>query len=480
MFRRIAVLALLATAISSYVNGAPEKSGRDAAQPQTEAEKLCNQLEALRDAALTDDYAYHELAHLTENIGPRGLGSPQAEAATEFVAAEMRKLGLDAKLEAVHVPKWDRGIETAELVEYPGQAPGSTQKIVLTALGGNTPTPNEGIAADVVVVRNYNELARLGQNHVSGKIVLFHVVYDKQKALANYTPEAYGEVAQYRQEGAQKAAALGAVACLVRSAGSADFRLPHTGSSAPAGIPAGAVSSEDADLIDHLSKQGRVRMHLTMTAHFGAEVVTHNVIADLEGSDHPEQVVVVSGHLDSWDLGTGAIDDGAGVAVAMESVQLLNQLGLRPRRTVRVIAWMDEESFGSGHAAYAKDYKAEFANHAAAVESDLGASHPFGVYAKVKPAELKLLDPVQDALESFGANIMRRVDGNPGSDLGPLADAGVPTFAPIQDGRTYFDYHHSAADTLDKVIPQQLRENAAVVAVLTYFLAEMPQPFSRD
>jgi len=232
-------------------------------------------------------------------------------------------------------------------------------------------------------------------------------------------------------------------------------------------------------LIDHLAKQGRVRMHLTMTAHFGEVVMAHNVIADLKGSEHPEQVVVVSGHLDSWDLGTGAIDDGAGVAVAMESVQLLQQLGLHPRRTVRVIAWMDEESFGSGHSAYAKDYKADLANHVGAIESDLGASHPFGVYAKVKSAELKLLDPVQDVLESFGANIMRLVDVNPGSDLGPLADAGVPTFAPIQDGRTYFDYHHSAADTLDKVIPQQLRENAAVVSVLTYFLAEMPKPFSK-
>ena len=479
MLRKIAVLALLAATLGSSAKGAPGKPGSAAAQPQTEAEKLSNQLVALRDAALTDDYAYHELAHLTENIGPRGLGSPQAEAAAEYVAAEMRKLGLDAKLEAVRVPKWYRGIETGELIEYPGQAPGSTQKIVLTALGGNAPTPPEGITADVVVVKNYKELSRLGRKDVAGKIVLFYAVYDKQKAISNYTPEAYGEVAQYRVDGAQKAAALGAVACLVRSAGSADFRLPHTGSSVPAGIPAGAVTAEDGDLMDHLARQGRVRMHMTMTAHFGEEVVTHNAIADLKGSEHPEQVVVVSGHLDSWDLGTGAIDDGAGVAMAMESVQLLRQLGLHPRRTVRVIAWMDEESFGSGHTAYAKDYRAEFANHVAAIESDLGASHPFGVYAKVKPAELKLLDPVQDVLGSFGANIMRGVETNPGSDLGPLAEAGVPSFAPIQDGRTYFDYHHSAADTLDKVIPQQLRENAAVVSVLTYFLAEMPEPFSR-
>lgn len=479
MSPKIAAFVLLAIAISSHSQNTFGKTGHDQEQPQTGAEKLTSQLAALRDAALADDYAYLQLAHLTENIGPRPLGSPQAQAATEYVAAEMRRLGLEVRLEEVHVPKWIRGIETGELVEYPGQAPGSTQKVVLTALGGNAPTPPEGITAEVVVVRNFEELSRLGRKDVAGKIVLFYAVYDKQKAISNFSGDAYGEVALYRSLGAKKAAELGAAASLVRSAGSADYRLPHTGGSMPAGIPAGAVTTEDADLIDHLAKQGKVRMHLTMTARFAEDVLTHNVVADLKGSEHPEQVVIVSGHLDSWDLGTGTIDDAAGVAVAMESAQLLQQLRLHPRRTVRVIAWMDEESFGSGRTAYARDHKAEFANYVGAIECDLGAAHPFGLYAKIKPAGLMSLKPVQDVLQSFGANLIRLSEGSPGSDIGPLAEAGVPSFAPIQDARTYFDYHHSAADTLDKVIPQQLRENAAVLAVLTYLLAEMPEPLPR-
>ncbi len=479
MRREIAVFVLLSIAMSCHSQAMFGRDAHDQEQPQSESEKLNSQLAAVCDAALADDYAYRQLAHLTENIGPRPLGSPQAQAATEYVAAEMRKLGLEVRLEEVHVPKWIRGIETAELVEYPGQAPGSQQKVVLTALGGNAPTPPEGITAEVVVVRNFEELSRLGRKDVAGKIVLYYAVYDKQKALTNFSLDAYGEVVLYRGLGAKKAAELGAAASLVRTAGSADYRLPHTGGSAPAGIPAGAVTTEDADMIYHLAKQGKVRMHLTMTSRFAEDVLTHNVVADLKGSEHPEQVVVVSGHLDSWDLGTGTIDDGAGVAAAMESAQVLQKLGLHPRRTVRVIAWMDEESFGSGSKAYARDHKAEFADHVAAIECDLGAGHPFGVYAEVKPAQLTLLKPVQDVLQSFGANLLKLSEGSPGADITPLAEAGVPSFAPIQDTRTYFDYHHSAADTLDKVIPQQLRENAAVLAVLTYFLAEMPEPFPR-
>jgi carboxypeptidase Q len=332
--------------------------------------QLRTDLSALRDAALTDDYAYRQVAHLTDNIGPRGIGSPQAAAAVQYVADELRKLGLEVRLEEVKVPHWMRGVETAELVEYPGQAPGTSQKIVLTALGGNTPTPPDGITAEVVVVNSFDELKSLGREKVAGKIVLFNVVFDKQKAANGMAGEAYGEAVAYRGGGAKAAAELGAVASLVRSVGNADYRLPHTGWSAAAGIPAGAVTSEDADLMARLSAQGKVRMHLTLTSQTGPDVVSYNVIADLKGSEHPEQVVIVSGHLDSWDLGTGAIDDAAGVAVAMETAELVERLHLHPKRTIRVIAWMDEENGGRGHDAYAKDYAAELSNHVAAMESD--------------------------------------------------------------------------------------------------------------
>jgi carboxypeptidase Q len=441
--------------------------------------QLKRELSELRNAALSDDYAYRQVAHLTDNIGPHGIGSPQAAAAVQYVADELRKLGLEVHLEEVKVPHWIRGVETAELVEYPGQAPGTSQKIVLTALGGNTPTSPDGITAEVVVVNSFDELKALGREKVAGKIVLFNVVFDKQKAASGMAGEAYGEAVAYRGGGAKAAAELGAAASLVRSVGNADYRLPHTGWSAAAGIPAGAVTSEDADLMARLSAQGKVRMRLTLTSQTGPDVLSYNVIADLKGSEHPEQVVIVSGHLDSWDLGTGAIDDAAGVAVAMETAELVQRLHLHPSRTIRVIAWTDEENGGRGHDAYAKDYAAELANHVAAMESDTGAAHPLGFEAKINPKGLLLLKPVQDVLQSFGANVIRLTERSPGADIAPLAKAGVPTLGVMQDARTYFNYHHTAADTLDKIVPQELRENAAAMAVMGWALANLPEPLPR-
>jgi len=350
---------------------------------------------------------------------------------------------------------------------------------VLTALGGNTPTPAEGLTAEVVVVRNYDELKALGKDAVKGKIVLFNVPFDKQKATDGFGGDAYGEAVAYRGAGAKAAAEFGASAALVRSVGGADYRIPHTGWSDQAGISAGAVTSEDADLMAHLASQGKVRMHLILTAHDGPEVTSYNVIGDLKGSEHPEQVVIVSGHLDSWDLGTGAIDDAAGVAVAMETAELLQRLHLHPKRTLRVIAWMDEENGGRGHDAYEKDYVSEFPKYAGAIESDLGASHPLGFNAKINASGLPLLQPVQNILKAFGASMMRITTYSPGSDIAPMATAGVPSFGVMQESRTYFNYHHTPADTLDKIVPQELRENAAAAAVLGYALANMPDLLPR-
>lgn len=456
------------------------------AQPQTsQAEQanfppqLLEELSAIKAAALSDDYAYRQVAHLTENIGPRPSGSLQAKAAVDYVAAELRELGLDVHLEEVKVPHWVRGAETAELTEYSGQAAGTTQKVVLTALGGSTSTPAEGITADVVVVNNFDELKALGHDKVAGKIVLFNELFDKQKAAGGMAFVAYGEAVRYRGAGPKAAADLGAVAALVRSVGSADFRLPHTGFSFPAGIPAGAVTAEDSDLIAHLSTQGKVRMHLTLTPQKLPDAASYNVIADLKGSEHPEQYVVVSGHLDSWDLGTGAIDDGAGVVVAMEAAEVLQKLHLRPKRTLRVIAWMDEESGGAGSQTYTKDYSAEFIRTAAAIESDSGAAHPLGFDVKMSPHAAELLRPVLAILQSFGATAVMPSSYPPGADIAAMAEAGVPALGLLQDGRTYFNYHHSAADTLDKIVPAELRENAAAMAVMGYALASMKDPLPR-
>jgi Zn-dependent M28 family amino/carboxypeptidase len=234
------------------------------------------------------------------------------------------------------------------------------------------------------------------------------------------------------------------------------------------------VTAEDADLMARLSAQGKVRMHLTLTPSRLPDVTSYNVVADVKGSEHPEQIVVVSGHLDSWDLGTGAIDDAAGVAIAMETAQLLTRLHLHPKRTVRVIAWMDEENGGRGREAYSAAHAGEFANHVAAIESDLGAGHPLGFAVKMSPKAQEALHPVQEILESFGANLIRPSVMAPGSDISAMSKLGI-----MQDTRTYFDYHHTAADTLDKIVPERLRENAAAMAVMGYALATMPEPLPR-
>ncbi|HEY7302063.1 MAG TPA: M20/M25/M40 family metallo-hydrolase [Xanthobacteraceae bacterium] len=441
------------------------------------AELLAN-LARLRDAALASDYAWQQVAHLSENIGPRLAGSLQAEAAVNYVANELRRLGLEVKLEDVTVPHWVRGEEKAELTKYPGQAAGTVQKIVLTALGNSAATPADGLTADVVVVSDFDELTALGHDKVAGRIVLFNEKFDKRMAAAGRAGAAYSQAVAYRGRGPRAAATLGAVAALVRSVGSADYRLPHTGASGRAGIPAAAVAAEDADLLAHLTQQGRVVMHLVLTPQTLPDVVSHNVIADLKGSEHPEQIVIVSGHLDSWDLATGATDDAAGVAVAMAAAELCKRLGLTPRRTLRVVAWMNEENGGSGNKRYMAEYESSLSNHIAAIESDLGAGHPLGFAGMFSASARAPLRQIAKVLSPIGATLVEE-SGHAPADVSPMGRRGVPAFGLMQDERTYFNYHHTAADTLDKIDPQELAENAAVMVVLGFALADMPEALPR-
>jgi carboxypeptidase Q len=439
-------------------------------------------LKGLQQAALTSDYAYRQVAHLANNIGPRLSGSAQTAKAVEYVANELKAIGCEVQLEKVMVPHWVRGEETATLVQFPGQAPNTTQKIVLCALGDSIATPPEGIEAEVVVARNFDELKSLPRDKVAGKIVLFNYPFDKQMAVEGRGGEAYGEAVAYRSHGPSEAARQGAIACLIRSVGGADYRLPHTGqtdyANDAAKIPAGAVSAEDADLIADLVRQGPVRMKLILTPQTLPEVESANVIGDVKGSEHPEQVIIVSGHLDSWDLGTGATDDAAGVAISMEAANLAQRLHLKPKRTIRVIAWMNEENGLAGSKQYAKDHQKEMLNHFAAMEIDGGAGHPLGINIKAKPEVKKILAPVAAILQDSGAGILNSVE-HCGADIKPLEEAGVPAFSPIQDSRFYFNYHHTAADTLDKIVPKELAENSALVAVLAFALANMEQPLPR-
>jgi len=385
-------------------------------------------------------------------------------------------------LEKVMVPHWVRGEETAALIQFPGQAENTTHKIVLCALGPSVATPPEGLMAQVIAVKDFEEFKTLRRDQIAGKIVLFNYPFDKAMADEGRGFEAYGQAVMYRSDGPATAAAQGAVACLVRSVGSANYRLPHTGATkyvdGVTKIPAAAVTAEDADLTADLVKQGPVTMKLVLTPQSLPDVPSFNVIGDVKGSEHPEQVVIVSGHLDSWDLGTGAIDDAAGVAVAMEVANVISKLHLRPKRTIRVIAWMNEENGSKGSKQYAADHANEIPNHFAAMEIDGGAGHPLGLYLRAPQEAKTMLTPLASVLQTSGAGLLAFSD-HAGADIGPLEKAGVPAFAPIQDSRFYFQYHHTAADTLDKVVPKELAENSAVAALAAYGLPNLEQPLPR-
>jgi carboxypeptidase Q len=462
--------------------GASSPNASPSPTPAVFSAQTLTELKRLQQTALTSDYAYRQVAHLANNIGPRLTGSAQAAKAVEYVAGELKAIGCEVQLEKVMVPHWVRGEETAALIQFPGQAQSTTQKIVLCALGGSVATPPQGIEADVIVVRNFDELKSIPRDKVAGKIVLFNYPFDKHMAAEGRGNEAYGEAVVYRSDGPSTAARQGAVACLIRSVGGADYRLPHTGQTDYANdapkIPAGAVTAEDADLIADLVRQGPVKMKLVLTPQTLPDVESANVIGDIRGSEHPEQVIIVSGHLDSWDLGTGAIDDGAGVAVSIEVANLIQKLHLKPKRTIRVIAWMNEENGSAGSKQYAKDHEKDWANHFAAMETDGGAGHPLGVNIKGKPELKKMLASVAAILQESGAGMLNLVE-HCGADIEPLEKAGVPAFSPIQDSRFYFNYHHTAADTLDKIVPKELAENSAVVAVVAYALANAQQALPR-
>ena len=448
--------------------------------PKLYSANTLQNMKRLQREALASEYSYKQTAYMTNNIGPRLTGSPQASRAVEWVAAEMKKLGLEVQLQKLTVPHWVRGKEKGHLTRFEGMAKGTTQKIVLTALGGSVATPEDGLEAEVVVVGSYDELNELGRKNVEGKIVLFNVKFDRKLASAGFGGKAYGQITRYRGGAATAAGRLGAAAALVRSAGGSQNRLAHTGGmryvDGVTKIPSAAVAYEDAEIMAYLVKMGKVRMKLTLTPKTFPNTTSYNVIADLKGSEKPDEIVIVSGHLDSWDLGTGALDDAVGVANAMQVPYLLKKLKIKPKRTIRVVAFMNEENGFVGANTYAEE--ADIKNHFAAIESDLGASHPIGFIFAGKREALPFFAPITKILSSQGASQID-VRPNASSDISTLTRKGVPSFGPWFDTRTYFNYHHNAADTLDKVSPKGLKENGAVMAVLAYGLANLEQPLPR-
>jgi hypothetical protein len=368
----------------------------------------------------------------------------------------------------VKVPHWVRGREEAYLVSA------ANQNIVLTAIGGSVATPESGITADVIEVDSFDELKTLGTAKLRGKIVFYNNPMDMDLVRSHRAFEAYRIAVAFRGAGASRAAEYGAKAIVIRSVGSASLRTPHTGAlrydPKQPKIPAAAMTAEDAMLVHRLLARGkRVRMHMLLTPKTLPDVDSANVIAEIRGSERPEEIVLIGAHLDSWDLATGAIDDGSGVAMVMETMRLLNEMNLRPRRTIRAVLFMNEENGLRGGQQYAKDHGKE--KHVAAIETDAGGAAPTGFTTTLKGEALAALEGRTKPLAAVSSNRFE-VAEETGADTEPLTAAGVPGFGLVPEPLHYFDYHHTNADTLDKVDPKELAQDTAAIAALAWILAE--------
>ncbi len=416
-------------------------------------------------AALSDSAAYNRVALLTDKFGHRLSGSASLEHALDWIIAEMTRDGLqNVHGEPVMVPRWVRGGESATLVEPRGL------ELRMLGLGGSIGTPEGGITAPVLVVTSFDDLAaRAGQ--ARGKIVLFDVPFTS-----------YGATVQYRSRGAIEAAKVGAVAALIRSVASNSMQNPHTGAmrydSTVTQIPAAALSVEDAAMLHRMHDRGDpVVVSLRMEAKTWPDAQSRNVIAELVGSEKPEEIVVLGGHIDSWDVGQGAMDDAGGSVAAWEAVRLLKRLGLRPRRTLRVVLWTNEENGLRGANAYRDAHAAEMARHVLAMESDAGVFTPRGFSFDGSSEALPAVVAIASLLQPLGASEI--APGGAGADVGPLTALGVPGLGLQVDGTRYFWYHHSEADTMDKLDPREMAQCVAAMAVMAYVIADMPETLPR-
>ncbi len=441
-----------------------------APRPNEEADAITTQYtdaaNRLIQAAVADSAAYKRLGELVDRFGHRFSGSESLERALDWILDEMRGDGLEnVRGEPVMVPRWVRGTESAALVE-PRAMP-----LSMLGLGGSIATPPGGIEAEVLVVRSFEELESRAAD-ARGRIVLFDVPFTN-----------YGETVAYRREGAIAAARAGAVASLIRSVASGSMRSPHTGSmryeEGVPQIPHAALSVEDAAMIGRMDDRGqRVVVRLEMRAQTLPDSESRNVIAELTGSEFPEQVVVMGGHIDSWDVGQGAMDDGGGSVAAWEALRLIREAGLRPKRTIRVVLWTNEENGLRGGNAYRDAHLDALDDHVLAIESDAGVFAPRGFGFTGSDAAFDLVRRVGRLLEPIGASSITR--GGGGADIGPIMERGVPGMGLQVDGTRYFWYHHSEADTLDKLDPIEMAHCVAAMAIMAYVVADLPEPLPRE
>ncbi|HEX5052370.1 MAG TPA: M20/M25/M40 family metallo-hydrolase [Planctomycetota bacterium] len=421
----------------------------------------------LAEKALTDNHAIEILKGLLTAAPKRLSGSPGYDAAVRWGLATMREIGLDnVHTEPCMVPCWVRGEERAEVVGA-GAMP-----LRITALGGSVATPEGGIEAEIVEVRSFEQLRALGEA-ARGKIVFFN--RPMPRALRR-TGQAYGEAVPQRTNGAVEAGKQGAVGAIVRSVTTAIDGHPHTGAmnydEAVTKVPAAAIATEDAEALSALMKQGPVRVHLVLGCETRPDVAAANVIGELRGSVHPDEIVLIGGHLDAWDLGRGAHDDGAGIAHVLEALRLLETCGIRGKRTIRAVLFANEENGLRGALAYAAAHADELPKHTAAIETDGGGFSPQGFSCSLRDAEAEAVHALFLPLQDLGAGVFASGAGAGGADIGPLAKAAVPCFGLWVDGQRYFDYHHSEVDDLPMVNERELALGAAVIAYAASVLAD--------
>ena len=417
------------------------------------------------NAAMNDSTAYERLAYLCDTFGPRLSGSSNLEKALDWIILEMRSDGLKmARVERVQVPTWIRGNESLDLI-LPFK-----KSMAMLGLGGSIATPKGGIKAEVVVVNSFDELDEK-QNDVRGMIVQFNAPFTT-----------YGETVQYRYKGASSAARYGALASLIRSVGSWSMNTPHTGVMTydrdQPKIPHAAITMEDAMMLGRLQERGeKIVLHLRMEARSVADRWSRNVIAELPGSEFPEEIVVLGGHIDSWDVGQGAHDDAGGCVAAWQAVKLIKELGLQPKRTLRVVLWTNEENGGRGNKNYRDEHFDELKDHILAIESDGGVFNPRGFGFTGSDESRDILTDISRLLLPIDANAIFK--GGRAADIAPLNDEGVPVMSLKVDGSKYFWYHHTNADTFDKVDIMEFNRCVAAMAIMGYVVADMDDRLPR-
>ena len=423
---------------------------------------------SLIKSALAGTHAYDITESLTTEIGPRVGGSPEEALAREWAVAKFKEIGLqNVRIEPFTMPYWERGIETASIVTpFP-------QQLYITSLGGSVATPREGVEAELAYFPTFEDLKNAPEGGLDGKIVFISGRMKKAPDGAGYGP-----ANQKRRQGATEAAKRGAIAVVIRSVGTDSHRFPHTGMMRYADgvkkIPIAALSAPDADQLERILNRGdNVTLKMTLTPKWLGERQSGNVIGEILGSEKPDEIILVSGHLDSWDLGTGAVDDGAGIGVSAGAAQVIIESGFKPKRTLRVVAFGAEEVGLLGGFAYVKAHKdTDLDKHVLATESDFGAGPAYEIKSGVKSGE--------DIIKAMGKAMglpFSAIPTNGGPDIGPMSRQGVPTMRWQQEGTDYFDLHHTPDDTFDKIDKDEIQQNVAAFVTMMWMASEAETNF---